>query len=154
VRRTVAGGAVLIAAGYLALAALAWRDFAGENVWTLAPAMATAGLGQGLVVPQLVGIVLGGVPAVRAGTASGVLMTAFQVGLAVGVGLLGLVFLAVLGPDSAVGGGHFAGATALASLLEAVLAAAAAAVCSLLPEPAPVAATVEAVLHDTVVLEL
>jgi MFS family permease len=154
VRRTVAGGAGLIAAGYLALALIAWRDFSGEDFWTLAPAMAIAGLGQGLVVPQLFGIVLGGGPAVRAATASGMLMTAFQAGLAVGVGVLGLVFLAVLGPETAAGGGHYGSASAVAFLLEAALAAAGAVVCGLLPEPAPVATTVDALLHDTVVLGL
>jgi hypothetical protein len=61
------------------------------------------------------------------------LMTTFQVGLAVGVGALGLVFLQLLGPASVAGGGHFATATGAASLLEAMLALAAAATSCLLP---------------------
>lgn len=154
VRRTIAAGAVLIAAGYLGLALVAWRDFAAEDLWTLAPALATAGLGQGLVVPQLFGIALGGVPATRSGTASGMLMTTFQVGLAVGVGVLGLVFLGVVGPATGSAGDHFAGATAVTALLEALLALAGAAVCTLLPERAPLPMTAEALLREAVVLEL
>jgi hypothetical protein len=64
------------------------------------------------------------------------LMTTFQVGLAVGVGALGLVFLQLLGPASVAGGGHFATATAAASLLEAMLALAAAGASCLLPADA------------------
>ncbi|HEX3607136.1 MAG TPA: MFS transporter [Candidatus Dormibacteraeota bacterium] len=137
VRRAITGGALLIAGAYLALGLIAWRDFGGESFWVLAPAMATAGLGQGIVVPPLFGVVLAGVPARRAGTASGVLMTAFQTGLAVGVGGLGLVFLQVAGPAAAEGPAHFGPATAIAYVLEAALALGGAAVCSALPRTAP-----------------
>jgi MFS family permease len=133
VRRTIGGGALLISGAYLALALVAWRDFDAEGFWLLAPAMALAGLGQGLVVPQLFGVILGGVPAARAGAASGMLMTTFQVGLAVGVGGLGLVFVQLLGPASVAGGGHFAAATAASSVVEAMLALAAAGASRLLP---------------------
>ncbi len=129
VRRAIAGGALLVAGGYLALGVIAWRDFGGESFWVLALPMAIAGLGQGLVVPQLFGVVLAGVPAARAGTASGVLMTAFQAGLAVGVGVLGLVFLALLGPAGAAGDVQFSNASGAVYLLEALLALGGAVVC-------------------------
>jgi MFS family permease len=111
----VATGAALMACGYAVLAVVAWRDFAQESFWMLAPAMLVIGAGQGLVVPRLFGSLLSGVPAALAGTASGALMTVFQVGLAVGVGVLGLVFLDLLG--AAPSPGRFATATAVVDLL-------------------------------------
>ena len=63
----------------------------------LAPGMAIAGLGQGLVMSPLFGIVLSEVPPSSAGAASGVLTTTQQTALALGVATLGSLFLALAG---------------------------------------------------------
>jgi hypothetical protein len=59
--------------------------------------MACAGAGIGLVFAPLFAAVLAGVPAADAGAASGVLNTAQQIGNALGVTVVGLVFFGTLG---------------------------------------------------------
>jgi EmrB/QacA subfamily drug resistance transporter len=56
------------------------------------------GFGQGLLVPQLSGVVLRGVSPKLAGTASGVLTTGQQVAGSLGIALIGSVFFTLLGP--------------------------------------------------------
>jgi MFS family permease len=56
------------------------------------------GFGQGLLVPQLSGVVLRGVAPRLAGTASGVLTTGQQVAGSLGIALIGSVFFTLLGP--------------------------------------------------------
>lgn len=75
----------------------------GVGAVALIPAMMAIGLGNGLVLPSLIGAVLSGVHPERAGTASGVLVTAQQFASATGVAVLGVVFFGSLGaaPDSA-----------------------------------------------------
>lgn len=66
----------------------------------LAPALAVVGLGQGLGMSPLLGAALVGVPEEDAGSASGVIQTVMQIGIAFGVTVVGLVFFTVLGPDA------------------------------------------------------
>jgi hypothetical protein len=56
------------------------------------PALAVCGAGLGLVVAPLVNIILGGIHAGSAGSASGVLTTVQQVGGALGVAIIGIIF--------------------------------------------------------------
>ncbi|MBW4717189.1 MFS transporter [Saccharothrix obliqua] len=65
--------------------------------WLLAPALFVVGLGQGLGVSPLIGAALRDVPEGDAGSASGVIQTLMQIGVAFGVAVIGLVFFAVLG---------------------------------------------------------
>ena len=60
--------------------------------------IAVYGFGQGLLVPQLSGVVLRGVAPSLAGTASGVLTTGQQVAGSLGIALIGSVFFTLLGP--------------------------------------------------------
>lgn len=64
----------------------------------LAPSLAVVGLGQGLGMSPLVSAALVGVPEEDAGSASGVIQTVMQLGIAFGVTVIGLVFFTVLGP--------------------------------------------------------
>jgi hypothetical protein len=77
---------------------------AGMTGWLLAPALFVVGLGQGLGVSPLIGAALHDVPEGDAGSASGVIQTLMQIGVAFGVAVIGLIFFAVLGsatdPDS------------------------------------------------------
>ncbi|HEX6423548.1 MAG TPA: hypothetical protein VFZ79_08720, partial [Acidimicrobiales bacterium] len=64
---------------------------AGLTTWALLPGMIVTGLGLGLVAPTLIDVVLTGGDPRDAGTASGVLNTALQLGAAIGVALIGAV---------------------------------------------------------------
>ncbi len=85
-RVPVAGGQVLIAAGLLSLCAAA---AAGTPIWLLAALSILVGFGSALAVPTITALLLGSVPAERAGTASGVLNTFRQVGGALAVAVFG-----------------------------------------------------------------
>ena len=87
----------LVLAGSQALLLFIVRDGADPSYWALALPLFIGGLGIGLTAPVLVNVILAGVPAKDAGTASGVLTTASQIGGAVGVAVLGLLFFSTLG---------------------------------------------------------
>jgi predicted MFS family arabinose efflux permease len=83
---TIGVGAGLIASRGVATTAL-----------ELAPVLFFVGLGNGLVLPTLLNVVLADVAKELAGAASGVLVTMQQVGAAVGVAAVGSLFYAGLG---------------------------------------------------------
>jgi EmrB/QacA subfamily drug resistance transporter len=88
-------------------------------------AVIPVGIGMGLSVPPLINLVLRSVATDDAGSASGTLVTAQQVGNALGVALVGAVFFGRLGDGTATGpyGAAFATACAVQGAL-ALLAAA------------------------------
>src|SRR5262249_37430460 len=59
-----------------------------------------SGFGFGLVVAPMVDLILAGVPVRDAGSASGLLSTIQQVGMALGIALAGVVFFTQLAHDS------------------------------------------------------
>ncbi|MGI9092404.1 MAG: MFS transporter [Mycobacteriales bacterium] len=97
-RSVLMAGAVLQAVGLAVLAATVLQRWPDVGPWSLAPGMIVAGFGQGLIMSPLFRVVLGGVPAERAGIGSGVLVTTQQAALALGVATLGTLFLAEAGP--------------------------------------------------------
>jgi EmrB/QacA subfamily drug resistance transporter len=101
---TLAAAAAMVAAG-------------GTRVtpYQLAPAMLLVGLGNGLVLPTLLNVVLAGVAPDLAGAASGVLVTMQQVGTTLGVAGIGTLFFARLG------GGTYTSATVTALIADAAL---------------------------------
>jgi EmrB/QacA subfamily drug resistance transporter len=125
-RQVLALGAALVAAGALLLAV---AD--GGGSWApLLPGLAVTGFGIGLVLVPLSATVLAGVDPQHAGAAAGVLATAQQVGAAVGVALVGVVFYRSLGA------GSFGHAMTVALILLAGLTVATAALVQLLPRRA------------------
>jgi MFS family permease len=62
----------------------------------LSPVLLFCGLGMGLVIAPLLNAILGGVQRENAGAASGVLSTANQIGGAVGVAVVGVLFFTLL----------------------------------------------------------
>jgi MFS family permease len=64
----------------------------GHDVLLLTPGLLLVGAGMGLVLTPLTTTVLGSLPAMRAGAASGALSTMQNVGNALGVALIGVVF--------------------------------------------------------------
>jgi sulfur relay (sulfurtransferase) complex TusBCD TusD component (DsrE family) len=99
-RRVLAAGALLQGVGLSALAATLFVAWPHVDPLNLAPAMAIAGAGQGLVMSPLFGVVLAGVPSARAGVGSGILTTTQQTALALGVATLGSLFLSLSPPHS------------------------------------------------------
>ena len=95
-RVPIIGGQVLVVVGLLGLA-LAPADL---PLWAVATLMVPVGVGGSFTVPPLTSLLLDTVPAPRAGTASGVLNTARQVGGSMGVAATGAVIA------------HLSGATA------------------------------------------
>ena len=104
-RGTLGLGYIVVAIG-LAVVFVTVRH-AGMNLsgWDLTPALFVMGIGQGLGMSPLVGTVLGGIRSEDAGAASGVLSTSIQVGTALGVATVGLVFFAILGVGQSAGAG-------------------------------------------------
>ena len=64
--------------------------------WTLIPSFLVAGIGLGTVLAPLLNVILSGVPPRDAGSASGVLTTFQQLGGAIGVAVVGVVFFGLL----------------------------------------------------------
>ena len=93
-------GALVQGGGLVVLASTLWAGWPGVDPVALAPGMALAGAGQGLVLSPLFAIVLQGVPAERAGVGSGILSTMMQTALALGVASLGSLYLSLSGPGS------------------------------------------------------
>ncbi|MEY9847298.1 MFS transporter [Streptacidiphilus sp. MAP5-3] len=95
--RVLALGAAISAVGVATL--LAELHQLGPDItvgWMLAP-LGLVGLGNGLVMPALMGSVLAGVPQAQAGAAAGVLTTSQQFANATGVALLGTVLFGAVG---------------------------------------------------------
>src|SRR6478672_10924177 len=116
----IIGGQILMALGLLGLA------FAPVDLplWAIALLMVPVGVGGSFTVPPLTSLLLEVVPATRAGTASGVLNTARQVGGSMGVAVSGAVIAHVAG---------FMGGLRSSMVALAVLVAATAALSVLLP---------------------
>ncbi|MET7455003.1 MFS transporter [Streptomyces sp. NPDC005574] len=107
-RKVLSIGMVIMGVGMVALIFTIDHFGSGIGGWDLAPALGVLGLGLGFVISPVVDIVLGGVPVEHAGSGSGVLSTADQLGAAAGVAVIGVLFFnllagqAVSGADTAV----------------------------------------------------
>ena len=93
-RNVIAAGAVLAAAGD---GALYLATVHGGTVAWLFPALVLLGAGQGLCITPLTTTVLSHADAATAGSVSGALSTAQQVGNSIGVAVTGVLFFGVLG---------------------------------------------------------
>lgn len=94
--RIVTAGGVVQAVGIALLLATLRHGWPDLGVAELAPGVALAGLGQGLQLPVLMRLMLSDVPTERAGVGGGVMITAQQSALALGVATLGSLFLALV----------------------------------------------------------
>jgi EmrB/QacA subfamily drug resistance transporter len=94
-RRVVATGALVAGLGDLALV-LAVLSNGGGAVAALFPGLFLLGAGQGLCITPLTTTVLAHADASRAGSVSGALATAQQVGNAIGVAVSGVIFYGLL----------------------------------------------------------
>ena len=131
-RRVISVGALLQAVGLAGLALTLLLAWPGVDALNLAPAMIVAGFGQGLMMSPLFGVVLSGVPADRAGVGSGILVTAQQTALALGVAALGSLFVSLATPGS-IG---MRGAFVVVLAVQVVIALAVALAATTLPQQA------------------
>jgi len=80
-------GIAIMAGGLIALGLLPHA----VPVWAVAVVMVPVGVGGSFTVPPLTALIMGAIPAEHAGTASGVLNTARQMGGSIGVATFGAV---------------------------------------------------------------
>jgi EmrB/QacA subfamily drug resistance transporter len=91
----VAGGAA-ITLGLALTSAMAWRLGAGLDGPALLAGMLLVGLGQGLIVTQLLNLILSTVSSADVGAASGLVSTMQQVGGAIGIAIAGIFYFGAL----------------------------------------------------------
>jgi len=96
-RRALTLGVSIMMVGTLLSIGAALLERPTLTWWTFLPGGLLWGFGQGIVAPLLLGFVLRDVPRQHAGAASGVYSTVTQLGVAVGVAIVGLIFASLLG---------------------------------------------------------
>ena len=89
-------GTFLLTIGIIGLIFTIYYYGTGINSWQIAPNLLICGLGMGFTAPMLTNVILSGVPTSDAGSASGVLNTVSQLGGAIGVAVIGVVFFGLL----------------------------------------------------------
>jgi EmrB/QacA subfamily drug resistance transporter len=95
-RRVLAAGAVVLATGHALLLATVAYVGVGGSVALLAPGLLLIGAGMGLGIAPLTTIVLSDMRPDQVGAASGAISTAQQVGNALGVAIIGVIFFGAL----------------------------------------------------------
>ncbi|MFE6038409.1 MFS transporter [Streptomyces sp. NPDC056452] len=91
-RKVLQAGALLMIAGLLLYIGEAARYGMGITAWQMAAPLVIMGVGMGLIVAPLTDAVLSGVPKEHSGSASGLINTVQQMGTALGLGLVSVVF--------------------------------------------------------------
>jgi EmrB/QacA subfamily drug resistance transporter len=122
-RHAIFIGALVLAAGHATLHAVVAGPWAASVALTL-PLLLLQGAGLGMVMAPLVSTVLAGLPVEHAGVASGVLATVQQMGNALGVALIGIVFYGAAGRQGDVAAITHAFGASLLYLLVLALAVA------------------------------
>lgn len=102
-KNLVVGGAILQAAALAWYAATISDQAAALSGWDLIWPLGLSGIGMILLAVPLMDLTLAAVPTDDAGAASGVFNTFQQVGYALGVAVVGVVFFGVLGTDQSPG---------------------------------------------------
>jgi MFS family permease len=132
--RSITVGAAFATLGAVALALTAMHAGGQLTGWETAPATALIGIGQGLMVPSLMGAVLSHVRPEQAGAAAGILTTTQQFAIASGVAVIGAVFYEVIGGAPARAG--FVSGLVVVAWVDTALLVLAAALTFLLPRRA------------------
>jgi EmrB/QacA subfamily drug resistance transporter len=98
-RKVLQAGALLMAAGVLLYIWESERYGMAIASWQMALPLVVMGVGMGLIVAPLTDAVLSEVPREHAGSASGLINTVQQMGNALGLGLVSVVFFGVVADD-------------------------------------------------------
>ncbi|WP_433516561.1 MFS transporter [Nonomuraea sp. CA-143628] len=132
-RRVLEIGAIVLAVGYASTAIVLGNGLPFEP-WIVIPTLMVQSAGGGLVITPSLNAVLTRIDPEDAGIASGVLSTAQQIGAALGVAVIGVVFFRSFDTsvrDSAAAAGH---ALAMSSIFTFVTATVAAVLVRMLPD--------------------
>lgn len=119
-RRVLAIGALTLAVGHGVLALAAGEIGVRGNVGALVPGLILVGAGMGLGITPLATLIMAGMKPEHAGSTSGVLATAQNVGNAIGVAVIGVLFFGAV--HSGIGGAFQLCEIVLAGVLLAVVA--------------------------------
>ncbi|WP_246235577.1 MFS transporter [Streptomyces boluensis] len=95
-RKVLQAGALLMAAGVLLYLFEARHFGLSITPWQMAVPLVVMGVGMGLIVAPLTDAVLSEVPREHSGSASGLVNTVMQMGNALGLGLVSVVFFGVI----------------------------------------------------------
>ncbi|MFF2044548.1 MFS transporter [Kitasatospora sp. NPDC058170] len=95
-RKVLQAGALVMAAGVLTYIWEAERYGTAIAPWQMALPLVVMGLGMGLIVAPITDAVLAEVPREHAGSASGLINTVNQVGMALGLGLVSVAFFGAM----------------------------------------------------------
>ncbi|MET9391391.1 MFS transporter [Streptomyces sp. NPDC006624] len=96
-RRVLQAGALVMAAGVLLYIAESAYFGLGIAPWQMALPLVVMGAGMGLIVAPLTDAILSEVPREHSGSASGLINTVQQMGNALGLGLVSVVFFGTIG---------------------------------------------------------
>jgi EmrB/QacA subfamily drug resistance transporter len=107
-RGVTMAGALIIATANAGLIVIVHHYGAAVSTWDMVPALLAAGLGLGAVIAPLADVALSKVPAQHAGSASGIFNTGLQLGNSIGIAVIGVIFFAMLGSQSATAAGAVA----------------------------------------------
>ncbi len=99
-RVLIVGCALMITGQLGVIAVMNWAG-TGLQGWQLLAPMFVAGLGGGLFIAPVTSVVLAGITAKDSGAASGALATVQQVGAALGIAVVGVLFFGLLGTNAA-----------------------------------------------------
>ncbi|GAB2882427.1 MFS transporter [Streptomyces deserti] len=95
-RKVLQAGALVLAAGVLLYLWESERYGLGITPWQMALPLVVMGVGMGLIFAPLTDAILSEVPRAHAGSASGLINTVQQMGNALGLGLVSVVFFGVM----------------------------------------------------------
>jgi EmrB/QacA subfamily drug resistance transporter len=95
-RKVLQAGALVKLVGVLLYIWEADRYGSAIHTWQMVPPLVVMGLGMGLIIAPITDAVLSEVPVEHAGSASGLINTLNQLGLALGLGLVAVVFFTVV----------------------------------------------------------
>jgi len=98
-RVLIVGCALMVIGQGAVIGVMSWAG-TGLHGWQLLLPMFVAGLGGGFFIAPVTNVVLAGIPSRDAGAASGALATAQQVGAALGIALVGVIFFGLLGVNA------------------------------------------------------
>jgi hypothetical protein len=98
-RKVLQAGALTMACGVLLYIWEAGRYGTGIHSWQMIAPLVIMGLGMGLIVAPLTDAVLSDVPREHSGSASGLINTVQQMGNALGLGLVSVVFFGLIDDD-------------------------------------------------------
>ncbi|GAA0665286.1 MFS transporter [Kitasatospora atroaurantiaca] len=130
-RQVLALGGLLCSVGLVLVGVEVHQIGVGGSVWWLVPGLVLDGAGMGMAVAPLAATVLTRINPQYAGAASGVLSTALQIGNALGVALIGLIFYNAL--DLSAGPATYAHAFQLSLFYSIGIGVVLAAIVQLLP---------------------